>query len=691
MNRRRWRLVVSAGLLLATRAGFAADVPVLVTDAKKVAALLTRADVWIMPQPKTVAVTGEAFDLHNCQGICLAGKATEAPTCAGSLPALLQQSSGVSVGFVSGPPKAGQIVLGVFPDGVPTPGFPKATAADLKGLGQQGYWLSVDKDGIAAAATAPLGLYYAVRTIGQISTDRTKLPGLVVRDWPSLQYRGVQDDISRGQVPTLATLKRFCDVVAVAKMNICELYIENVFKWKKYPDIGPPESITAEEGRALFDCAARYNMEVHPMLQVLGHSYGILSLPPYQRLRVGPCKREPWLMTFDIRKPEVVAFVCDLVREVCEAFPGKFLNVDVTEVDIEGLKATGTTEDQALGYIYDYLLKLRETIKPYGMRLMVAQGPLSSIGALSGLERVIDKVPKDIVITSYYTAPPGAYGTAWEKDFPLLRKQGLDFWAMPWIESHNHIMPDTGRAADFSDGEVRKGLEFGAKGSVTTDWGDDGHYHLTGQIWYPCLYHGACAWTGAKMDRTYFNHAFCRLIYGVKDERIATAINLLGGINSQKVKCYDDKKQPVEQMSNHYWEFWHDPFTGADIVPLVDPAATGRDIRAPAAKAIELLKAADKRAIRNRDNIEQLIFGARNYQAMGDKLILVGHFRDKNYPRRKLAEELSGLVGVYEGLRTDFSRLWLAEDRENSGYRTLMARFNETIVPCQQKAAELAK
>jgi hypothetical protein len=396
-------------------------------------------------------------------------------------------------------------------------------------------------------------------------------------------------------------------------------------------------------------------------------------------------------MTFDIRKPEAVAFVLDLVREICDAFPGKFLNVDITEIDLDGFKASGTTEAQISQLTQQYLLKLRETIQPHGASLMIAQGPLSSTGALNGLLPVLDRLPKDVLIASYYTVPPGPYGTAWEKDFPLLKKQGRDFFVMPWIESHIHIMPDVSRAADFSDGEVRKGVEFGALGSVTDDWGDDGHYHLTGHTWYPFLYHGACAWTGGQLDRDYFNRTFSRLLYGVKDDSIPTAIRLVGDIDSQKIRCRNDKHEVVEQPSQHYWEFWHDPFTAADIVSIADPIATGNEILAPAKKAVAMLQKAAKEATRNQDNLEQLIFAARNYAAMGNKLIATGHWRDEKYPRRKVADELKQIIAIYEELRSDFRRLWLAEDRENDGYRVLLARFDETIVPCRQKAKELEK
>ncbi|HEX2950923.1 MAG TPA: glycoside hydrolase family 20 zincin-like fold domain-containing protein [Armatimonadota bacterium] len=657
------------------------------TNPTKVAQVLTAADTWILPQPKAVSVKEGYFDLKKCSGIRLFG--CDNARMKIDFPALLEDRCGVRLRAIKGKPQANCISMVMCSNGVP-PKDSGLTAADLKKLGEHGYYLRVSKDGITTGATSEIGLYYAARTIAQMATDRTLLPGIVIRDWPSLKYRGVHEDMSRGQVPTLDTFKRLSRILAESKANTLELYIENLFKWKSHPDIAPPEAIAPEEGRELFDYAARLGIEVHPMLQVLGHSNGILSLPAYQRYSVSECKNAPWAMTFDIRKPETIAFVNELVKEICQAFPGKILNVDITEIDIEGLNASGTPTDQATELIYDYVLKLREMIKPYGMRLMIAQGPLDSTGMLAGFGPVISKLPKDIMISSYYTVTPGAYGTAWEKDFPRFKQYGIEFFSQPWIDSHIRIMPDTVHAAALSDAQVSKGVEFGSVGSTTCDWGDDGHYHLTGQTWYPYLYHCACAWTGARMDHSYFDQAFTRLLYGVKSDSVARAINLVGSINSQKIKVFNEKKEVWGSPSYHYWEFWWDPFKHPELVKIADPAGMAADILKPADEASALLDTALKQATRNNDNIEQLIFGTRNYQALGAKLQMLGHYRDTAVPRTQVADELEELVKTYEGLRTDFQRLWLAEDRKNAGYESLVARFDNTITPCKQKAAELA-
>jgi len=657
----------------------------------KVAKVLAEADVWIMPQPKEAAVGEGCFDLAGCRGIRIGGAISpKGAEVLADLPDLVAERSGVTLGMSLGEAEVGCVAFGVFPDGVPSPGFEDVSAKDLEGLGDEGYVLVINTDQITAAARETEGLYYAGRTLAQIATDRTELPCLKIRDWPSLRYRGAQQDISRGQVPTMDTFKRLVRLLAEGKANILELYIEHTFKWKSHADISPPEGIAPDEAREVFDYAARYGIEVHPILQVLGHSYHILHQPQYHHLRVGPCEKAPWIMTFDIRKGETIAFINDLVQEIVAAFPGKFLNVDITEVDVEGMNAAGMKTEDLPELVYQYVLKLRDMVRPHGIRLIIAQGPLDSTGHLSGMGPVLEKMPRDIIIGCYYTAG-GGYQPAWKKDFPRLEKLGFDFFAQAWIGSHIRIMPPADHAAEFSDLEVSRGLAHGALGSITCDWGDAGNFHLTGQQWYPFLYHASSAWTGAEHDRGYFNQAFTRLLYGTAGDDVARAFEMASNISQQKVKVRNEDGKVVEQASYHFYEFMGNPFSDKRITDLADPLAEGAEILEPADEAVLLLKEALAKATRNRDNIEQLLFGARCYQAMGRKLVVVGRCRDEAYPRDLLIKELDELAATYTRLQEDFRRLWLAEDRENDNFHSVADRFNHTIAPCRRKIDELKK
>jgi hypothetical protein len=177
--------------------GLAAEAgPVFETNATNVAKLLAGSGTWLLPQPKAVALTGDPFDLGRCEGIRLVG--CDEPWLQADFPALLQERCGVLPKVFAGKPGRGCISLVLCPHEMPPPGVKSLTPQDLAGLGEQGYCLRVEPSGITAGAATEQGLYYAARTLAQIANGRTRLPGMVIRDWPSLRWRGFQYDISRG-------------------------------------------------------------------------------------------------------------------------------------------------------------------------------------------------------------------------------------------------------------------------------------------------------------------------------------------------------------------------------------------------------------------------------------------------------------------------------------------------------------
>lgn len=651
---------------------------------------LAEADLWVIAPPKTVTLIPDVvLELNTSLPVWfVSSDSREGRATARTLAQRLSKASGLSFKCQEPASTIPAVRLGVFSDGNPGKTLKGITSEDMDGLGAEGYALHIDADGVSLAARDWPGLFHGAVTLAQMAVDRHALPGMHVRDWPALRYRGVQQDISRGQVPTMDTFVRLTDILAEAHCNILELYIEHTFKFASHPDISPPEGITPEEGRALFAYAADQHIEVHPLFQVLGHSYHILNKPQYQHLRIGPCEKQPWIMTFDVRKPEAVAFINELVNELCTTFPGTLFNVDITEIDCDGILEGGMTLEQVTDLVYGYVLQLNAMVQRHDMRLMIAQGPLDSTGHLAGMGPKLDTLPKDIIVGSYYCAG-GPYKPAWERDFPRLQESGIDFFSQAWIGSHIRLMPPAQHAADFSDAEVSRGLEFGAIGSITTDWGDAGNYHFTGQTWFPFLYHGACAWTGAGLDRGYFNEAYTRLLYGVKNDTVARAFHLASNISDQTVKTVADDGAVVDNASYHFWEFFGDPFTRKEITSMADPGAEGQRILEQVDKAAALLETAQASASRNQDNIEQVLFGARSYQALGHKLLTLAHYNDTAYARDTVADELDALASEYEGLKTDFQRMWLAEDRENDAYGMHCDRFDWTIVPCREMAAKL--
>jgi hypothetical protein len=102
-----------------------------------------------------------------------------------------------------------------------------------------------------------------------------------------------------------------------------------------------------------------------------------------------------------------------------------------------------------------------------------------------------------------------------------------------------------------------------------------------------------------------------------------------------------------------------------------------------------LLEAARRSASRNLTAVDQLLFAARNYQALARKLILREHYLDPQVPRSQVAAEFKDLGKAYECLRGEFTRLWLAGCKDAGSFRGYLQRFDNTITRCQQQAKEL--
>jgi N-acetyl-beta-hexosaminidase len=77
-------------------------------------------------------------------------------------------------------------------------------------VGEDGYLLFSDKSHLIVAAKSGQGLFYGVQTLRQLLRPAGKgliCPAVGIRDWPNMEKRGVHEDVSRSQVPTLMNFK----------------------------------------------------------------------------------------------------------------------------------------------------------------------------------------------------------------------------------------------------------------------------------------------------------------------------------------------------------------------------------------------------------------------------------------------------------------------------------------------------
>jgi hexosaminidase len=117
--------------------------------------------------------------------------------------------------------------------------------ASLPALGDEGYLLTVDKNGIDISANEPAGLFYGFQTLKQLlpltaESGRVAVPAVEIEDQPRFTWRGNLLDVARHYFP-VSYLKEYIDILASYKLNVLQLHLTDDQGWrieiKKYPEL----------------------------------------------------------------------------------------------------------------------------------------------------------------------------------------------------------------------------------------------------------------------------------------------------------------------------------------------------------------------------------------------------------------------------------------------------------------------
>lgn len=153
-----------------------------------------------------------------------------------------------------------------------------------KNFVKQGYTLISTGTELLIEAFSPQGIFYGIQTLIQLlnsSHDKLSINAVKIIDFPVLRIRGVSDDISRGQAPTIENLKKFIKELSHYKINQYYLvYMQDMFKFSKHRDIGKDRgSYSIDDILGLHDYAKKHFVDLIPIFQTTGHWENILSHP----------------------------------------------------------------------------------------------------------------------------------------------------------------------------------------------------------------------------------------------------------------------------------------------------------------------------------------------------------------------------------------------------------------------------
>lgn len=266
------------------------------------------------------------------------------------------------------------------------PSVAAGTSEDAKGnvyftLGlrdgrKEAYSINVSSDGILVQAVAPEGIYRATRTllksVGAEKTSSVEFPSAEVSDWPRFGYRGLMLDVSR-HFSDVEMVKRTIDMLALHQLNIFHWHLTDDQGWRieikshpelteigawrddtvvgrylggtDYPTDGKRHGgfYTQEQIREIVAYAKERYIEIIPEIDLPGHTSAVLAAYPQLGCEDKEYKvANRWGVIRDVLcagNPASLDLFKDIMDEVCELFPGKYIHLGGDECVKERWKA----------------------------------------------------------------------------------------------------------------------------------------------------------------------------------------------------------------------------------------------------------------------------------------------------------------------------------------------------------------
>src|SRR5438874_3764875 len=631
-------------------------------------------NIQVIPKPKQANVGDGRFQIGRETRIVLADtKSVEDRSAAQDFIDDLKATANLALSIGKGKPRR-QIVIGHLELRSITQALRRNGVDPPATLNDEGYVLLVSPNEVVVAGRTAAGTFYGLQTLKQLVRGEDAgafIPSVKIIDWPTMRWRGVSDDISRGPVPTVDYIKRQIRTEASFKLNMHSFYMEHTFASESNPLIGPAGgSLTPAEIRELVAYAQRYHVELVPEQQTFGHLHKALRLEKYAELA-----ETPYGDVLSPQQPGTYKLVADLYKELNELFPGQFFHIGEDETfELGEGQSRAEAQEKGVGAVYfEHLNRVRDLLKPYNRKLMF-WGDI----ALHHPD-LIGNIPKDMIVMNWQY---GARDDFWSSIKPF-QDAGLQQLVCPGAQTWNQIFPNTDAAAKNIINFVRDGQKAGAIGMMNTTWDDDGET-LFDVAWYPIALGAAASWQEGAMDRTQFDNNFAWSFFRAEGNDLTSALLAIGkaGPSLSGGVTTDDL-------------FWRDPFT----TQFQNFARTNNEkikqMRLSVEDAEELIIRNEKSARRNSSSLDGMKLAARRFDHLGRRYEVMQKFSDQywdaylNLGDRAKARKLRYYYGaIYNNLREmaeelsilkeGYRKQWLAENRPY-WLESVLARYDQMI------------
>lgn len=261
----------------------------------------------------------------------------------------------------------------------PKKNFILLSTAEDSALGPEGYTLRSIPAGVIIRGGGDAGVFYAAQTLLQLlppaaysptkvgRTDWT-IPSVQIKDTPRYGWRGMMLDVSR-HFFNKAFVKKFIDGLAMHKMNTFHWHLcddqgwrveikrfpkltqvsawrtdREDMNWSVRPEQKPGELATyggyytRDDIREIVAYAAARHITIVPEIEMPAHVTAVLAAYPEFSCTGGPFTVAtgglwPIKDIYCAGNEQVFAFLEDVLSEVVDLFPGKFIHIGGDEAD----------------------------------------------------------------------------------------------------------------------------------------------------------------------------------------------------------------------------------------------------------------------------------------------------------------------------------------------------------------------
>ncbi|MCU7513535.1 MAG: family 20 glycosylhydrolase [Ignavibacteria bacterium] len=616
-------------------------------------------DIQVVPYPRIVNRQAGAFRLSPAIKIVLSGPNSSKNRFAAELLKQTLSTIKVEATVSEGQPEKGSIVLLEY-----APGSRLVSKSPVE-LNEEGYSLSVSKDGISIQSTSGKGILYGVMTLNQIldrSRDNT-LSALEILDWPDMKMRGISDDISRGQVPNLDEFKRIIRFLARYKMNIYMPYIEDVLRFDQYPAIGQNRgALTKDEVKELVAYAKNYYIDIIPAFQTLGHYENLLSQEEFVKYA-----EFPGAASLNVSSDSTYTFLNNLLKEATALFPSEYFNMGADETYDVGLgKSRHLVEESSMAQVHlKHYLKVYDMLKGYGKKVMMYGDIILSH------PEILEGLPKDITVVDWHYRPDAAYPST-----EVFAKAGHPYLVSPTVWNYSSNFPVNENAIPNIRYITESGLKNGAIGMINSNWGDYGGETYKELNDYGYAWSAQCAWNFKASNEAKFSHDFLTDFYGTDDARLASLYETINSPLNQVV-WHEVFRHPLLPFRDPSW--WE---------PKVSPVVKISWMKSTLPTAKSIINDVKASAKSNKDQLDLISFLIRLdewYQTkLNTQFILQDKLQGKDVDIKSLNSMIDGNIAELSKLKGEFAGNWLKYYKKDNlnmiedKFTRLISYFTET-------------